>query len=338
VPVVLTCPSCRVPLTEVGERHSCPACRRGYGRTLGIPDLRVATDETAAELELVSKLSAAYERASFEDLAQLRNAHGCDDDERRTRFTGYSLSVMERGQRLCGMFRMRLSREGWLPGANGTVLDVGCGVGAGVVALAKESAQVFGVDVSLSALIVAKKLMESEGLTNVTLVRASGRQLPFPDDSFTSVVAINVLEHVGNAKAVLAEVRRVLAEGGAFSGDSRNRYDLFFREPHVGLRWIGFLPRRWARRYVRWRLGVQYEHRLLSYSELQNALQAAFGAEWRIAMPLISAYGRSVRTEAVLERVGGFPMVGAILIRLSPSHVAIGRRPVKLAGGKGETE
>jgi SAM-dependent methyltransferase len=179
----------------------------------------------------------------------------------------------------------------------------------------------------LSALVVATKLIESEGLSNVTLVRGSALSLPFPDGVFDYAMAINVLEHVFKPAQMLQEVHRVLATGGVFGGDSRNRFDLFFREPHVGLRWVGFLPRRWMLPYVRWRKGISYHQtHLLSFNDLRRALQTAFGSEWRITLPEVSAYGAPARAEQLIEQASRFGPLRALLTRLSPTHLALARR------------
>ena len=113
------------------------------------------------------------------------------------------------------------------------------------------------------------------------------------------------------------------------AGDSRNRFDLFFKEPHVGLRWVGYLPRRWMVPYVRWRIGVDYNimHAyLLSYRDLSRALQTAFDAQWRIVLPDAAAYGAAGKAADVAEKINRVRRLRALAARVAPSHIALARR------------
>jgi SAM-dependent methyltransferase len=84
----------------------------------------------------------------------------------------------------------------------GTVLDVGCGVGHSYHLL--EPRETVGVDLEASALA---------GQQRLTIV-ADMRELPLPDASFASFLAVQSIEHVPDADRALAEARRVLEPGG----------------------------------------------------------------------------------------------------------------------------
>jgi ubiquinone/menaquinone biosynthesis C-methylase UbiE len=73
-------------------------------------------------------------------------------------------------------------------------------------------------------------------IQNVTLVHVSARRLPFIAGAFDYAMSINVLEHIFTPETILAEVQRVLWANSVSAGDSRNRFALFFKEPHVGVR------------------------------------------------------------------------------------------------------
>src|SRR5260370_36310112 len=47
--------------------------------------------------------------------------------------------------------------------------------------------------------------------------------MPFADSSFSAIVCLDVLEHVNNLQATIAEIARVLAPGGVFVFDTINR-------------------------------------------------------------------------------------------------------------------
>jgi SAM-dependent methyltransferase len=84
----------------------------------------------------------------------------------------------------------------------GTVLDVGCGVGHSYHLLAPR--ETVGVDLEAEAL---------EGQERRTIV-ADMRELPLPDRGFSSFLAVQSIEHVPDPERVLAEARRVLEPGG----------------------------------------------------------------------------------------------------------------------------
>ena len=46
------------------------------------------------------------------------------------------------------------------------------------------------------------------------MVAFNGRDIPFPDESFDSILCTEVLEHAINPEALVAEMRRVLRRGG----------------------------------------------------------------------------------------------------------------------------
>src|SRR5215472_13594825 len=95
----------------------------------------------------------------------------------------------------------------------GGVLDVGCGAGAVAKAVKRErpDLEVFGCDVSSSALAAAEASAEG-----VDFRLATADRLPFADGELDFVWIFDVLEHVDSPEAALAEVKRVLRPGGGF--------------------------------------------------------------------------------------------------------------------------
>ena len=102
------------------------------------------------------------------------------------------------------------------------VLDAGCGGGLVARELAAAGAEVVGVDRSMGSLGVARRAVDrSTGL----FWPAQGRleRLPFAAGSFDAVVAADVLEHLPDLPAAVADLARVLAPGGSFLFDTVNR-------------------------------------------------------------------------------------------------------------------
>jgi len=93
------------------------------------------------------------------------------------------------------------------------VLEVGCGAGTDLIRFAKGGACVTGVDIAPSAVALAKQNFAQQGL-EADLREADGEHLPFADGSFDVVYAHGVVQYTANDRALVDEVRRVLAPGG----------------------------------------------------------------------------------------------------------------------------
>jgi 2-polyprenyl-6-hydroxyphenyl methylase/3-demethylubiquinone-9 3-methyltransferase len=93
------------------------------------------------------------------------------------------------------------------------VLDIGCGAGFLTNALARDGHEVTGLDASPASLAVASAHDET---LSVRYVGGDALSLPFADDSFDVVCAMDFLEHVEDPARVVAEAARVLAPGGLF--------------------------------------------------------------------------------------------------------------------------
>jgi 2-polyprenyl-6-hydroxyphenyl methylase / 3-demethylubiquinone-9 3-methyltransferase len=120
------------------------------------------------------------------------------------------------------------------------VLDAGCGGGLVARGLAGAGAVVTGLDLSPGCLEVARRAVPDR------FRPAAGRleRLPFAAGSFDAVVAADVLEHVGDLPAVVAEVARVLRPGGSFLFDTINRTAwAWFTALFGAERVLGLVPR-----------------------------------------------------------------------------------------------
>ena len=97
--------------------------------------------------------------------------------------------------------------------AGARILDIGCGDGALVRALAARGAAAVGVDPDPAMLAVARK-RAAEADIPATFLEGRAESLPFPDASFDAVTAMTVLCFVPDAKGAVREMARVLRPGG----------------------------------------------------------------------------------------------------------------------------
>ncbi|MBU3957022.1 class I SAM-dependent methyltransferase [Patescibacteria group bacterium] len=101
--------------------------------------------------------------------------------------------------------------ESLLPKVGTKVLDVGCHAGTFTEEIARvlPEAEIFGVDIDRAVIAYAKKIRP-----NFHFQVASAEKLPFPEKSFDLITCLEVLEHVGDPKKVLAEIKRCLKDDG----------------------------------------------------------------------------------------------------------------------------
>jgi SAM-dependent methyltransferase len=139
----------------------------------------------------------------------------------------------------------------WSLPENATILDIGSGVGAFVIACHRRGLCAFGIEPdrigqggSITAIQIASRRTEHH-----VFAVATGELLPFSDRSFDLVNMNQVIEHVSDQKAVLREAARVLKPGGAIYVACPNY--LRFYEPHYKIFWIPLLPKFLGRLYLR---------------------------------------------------------------------------------------
>ena len=107
----------------------------------------------------------------------------------------------------------RLALQALLPPSGEDLLDLGAGFGR----LADEFGgyrRVTLVDASPAMLTAAAERLGGD--PRIRLIRADATALPFPDDSFDTIVAIRLLVHLRDPRPVFDEVRRLLRPGGTF--------------------------------------------------------------------------------------------------------------------------
>jgi ubiquinone/menaquinone biosynthesis C-methylase UbiE len=94
-----------------------------------------------------------------------------------------------------------------------SVLEVGCGAGVDLARFANGGADVSGVDLTESAIALARANFRQQGLTGRFDV-ANGERLPFADNTFDLVYAHGVVQYTADPQQLVAECYRVLKPGG----------------------------------------------------------------------------------------------------------------------------
>ncbi|MFO7889325.1 MAG: class I SAM-dependent methyltransferase, partial [bacterium] len=102
------------------------------------------------------------------------------------------------------------------------VLEIGCGAGVDLIRFARGGAQVTGVDLSETAVDLAKKNFKINDF-KADLQVMNGEALDFKDNSFDLVYVHGVLQYTADSRKMAEESFRVLQEGGEFIGMVYNR-------------------------------------------------------------------------------------------------------------------
>jgi SAM-dependent methyltransferase len=220
--------------------------------------------------------------------------------------------------------------------AAGCLLDAGCGAGEYVVALEQYGYDVRGIE------YLGEKVAQWQAAHpgDPRVQQGDLARLPFPDAAFDAVLVNEVLEHVPDERAVLAELRRVLRPGGVLLVFSPNRRFPF--ETHgvdrrrsgqripprrtFGLPWLPLtltvkLVHPWARNY--WpgeleHLVASANFRIVAHDYVWQTLENISGTQGSVLRglaPLLRALF------AVAERTPGLRTLGA-------SQLIVARVPV----------
>ncbi len=115
------------------------------------------------------------------------------------------------------------------------VLDIGCGGGFLSNALAAAGHEVSGLDASGDALRVAALHDPSR---SVRYQQGNALQLPYENESFDAVCAMDFLEHVEDPGRVIGEAARVLKPSGRFYFHTFNRNFLAWLIIIKGVEWF----------------------------------------------------------------------------------------------------
>jgi ubiquinone/menaquinone biosynthesis C-methylase UbiE len=180
------------------------------------------------------------------------------------------------------------------------VLDVACGPGAFVLAIAPRVSFVTGIDLTPEMLRQARQFQAEKQIVNAVFACADADHIPFPDASFDLVSCQHAFHHITKPELVLMEMIRVMKPEGRLlildplAPESDSKFELFnqierLRDPShtFSLRLTAFLSmfeehglevlrqslRRRQRSFNQWmrRAGLEPGHR--RYAETRRQME-----------------------------------------------------------------
>ena len=115
----------------------------------------------------------------------------------------------------------------------GKILDIGCAAGFFLESAQKHGWQVYGIDTNKEAINHCQKLVESSRLFQGTLEKAN-----FKPNFFDVITLFEVLEHMPDLQAFLAETKRILKPQGLLALNVPNRAGVVSRL--LGQHWFDY--------------------------------------------------------------------------------------------------
>jgi ubiquinone/menaquinone biosynthesis C-methylase UbiE len=114
--------------------------------------------------------------------------------------------------------------------ADSRVLEIGCGVGAQTVILARSSpdADITSMDISAESIRTAQEKVQKAGMRNVRFLRGDLYHLPLATGCMDHVFVCFVLEHLRDPHRALQEFYRVLNTGGTLTVIEGDHGSAFF--------------------------------------------------------------------------------------------------------------
>jgi len=287
---LLRCPVCRGRLSFEPVRCVCDDCGETFPVNFGFPDFRLSCPSDAGymtkeeDLSVSDELFRLHDELSFEELARIkiREESGNLDQNIQDHYIKWRTDNRARAMQL-----VEWIKDQGISGPdseNRTVgLDIGCGSGCGVATLLEVADTAVGFGLAISDLLLARKFLEeSYPDRDYLLLTGIGEQMALASDSFSYVLARDVIEHVADPQEVLKETHRVMRSGGFLLFNTGSRF--VFLEPHTRLPAVGYIPRFLHSLYFRLGRKIDFKVHLPSLWELRRWLKQSLfdDSNWEI--------------------------------------------------------
>lgn len=188
---LLACPRCKNKLRLSKNELVCSRCSSRYGFLSGFPVLIPGlTDDVKLSMQ---KWDSLY-RKKLESGEYLKDLYDYQ--------TNHQPKIVRQIER-----NYKIKRED-------VYLEIGCGPGYLGLYFGKKGAMVIGIDFSIGALKIARKLARIYNIKNTLFVCGDITQMPFVSNSVNLVYGGGVIEHFRDTKIVISELNRVLKKGG----------------------------------------------------------------------------------------------------------------------------
>ena len=167
--------------------------------------------KSGIHLPYVDKLLDRFSQADHDSiLAFGRHMHAgywADPEQANSSIEDFAQASEELCCRICQIAKVR---------KNMAVLDVGCGFGGTIANINSRFSPIklVGLNIDPRQLQIASQQVIAQPLNSVEFIEGDACQLPFDDESFDVVLAIESILHFSNRSNFFQEAKRVLRPGG----------------------------------------------------------------------------------------------------------------------------
>lgn len=187
---LLCCPNCHANVMKKSTYLECKTCNRQYPISHGI--VRFLRD-TSADLKLSF---AKWDQLYRDELKKNEFEH--DLEQYKSFYFPETYEQINDAKKLKGA----------------VYLEIGCGPFHFGQLVSKECSLIIGIDVSPTALVLAKKMLDKKKIKNYLLIQGDILSLPIKNNSIDVIYGGGVIEHFKNTNSCVQELYRVLKPKG----------------------------------------------------------------------------------------------------------------------------
>ena len=242
------CPSCQNEVEQQYAYYLCNTCQQQYPIIGGIVDFRLRSDRYLSLEEERAKAKRLLEECETSYASMLDYYYQITNDvpqELAARYKAYQ----KNGPNLAKHYLTELQIN-----EKDIVLDVGCGSGGALISAASQGATIIGMDIALRWLVICQQRLKEQGI-DALLICADIESPPFAQNSFSKIIANDLLENVYSVDGSLKKISELLKPKGLVWVAGCNKFCL---GPHPTTRlWaIGYFPKFIRTKIVIWLRGV----------------------------------------------------------------------------------